>query len=104
MSTVPPPQSSTITVASLTICSFNAGSLSSLHYIEAPSGSKQSNKFELEDSSTMPACLAAYRMKDLCSSDQRAGTVSTHLILVFTTFPTYSVNFSKAFSAINFSD
>ena len=72
--------------------------------MEAPSGSNESKRFEDELSSTIPASLAACLMKCLCSSLQRAGTVSTHLILVLITLPTYSVSFSKALSAINLSD
>lgn len=53
-------------------------------------------------SSIIPASTAAFRIKCLCSSDQRAGTVRTHLILVLTTLPTYSDNFSNAFSAMYF--
>ena len=102
ISTVPPPQSSTMTTLSLTIWAFTVGSLSSLHYIEAPSGSRLSNRLLEFWSSMMPASCAALRMKNLCSSLQRAGTVKTHLTFVLTTLPTYSVNFSIALSAMYF--
>lgn len=46
------------------------------------------------------ASTAAFRMKFLCYSLQRAGTVSTHLILVATIFPTCSLNFWIACSPI----
>ena len=43
---------------------------------------------------------AAFLINYLCSSPQSAGTVNTHLIFVLTTLPTYSYNFSIAFSEI----
>lgn len=46
------------------------------------------------------ASTAALRIKNLCSSLQSAGTVITHLTLEGITFPIYSFNFSRAYSAI----
>jgi len=49
------------------------------------------------------ACTAALRMKSLCYSLQRAGTVRTHLILAGTIFPTCSFNLARACVLMNLS-
>ena len=100
MSTVPPPQSKTITMLFFTICSLTVFSASSRHWIEAPSGSKQSNRFWLLTFYIIPAETAAFLMKSLCYSLQRAGTVKTHLILAGTTLPTCYWSFCKAWDEI----
>lgn len=96
ISTVPPPQSNTMTTLPFTICSFTLDSASYLHWIEAPSGSRHNNKFwEFIDSINL-ASTAAFLIKFLCSSLHNAGTVRTHLIFVATIFPTCSLNFCIA--------
>lgn len=104
ISTVPPPQSSTITTLSFVSYYLTTSSESSQHCIEAPSGSKHKSKFGFIVSSMMPASRKAFHMKCLCSSLHRAGTVSTHLILVLTTLPICSVNFKIALSAMYLRD
>ncbi len=104
MSTVPPPQSKTITTLSFVNCYFTTSSESSQHYIDAPSGSKQSKRLGLICSVTIPASIKAFRMKCLCSSLHKAGTVSTHLIHVFTTLPICSCSFKIALSAMCLKD
>jgi hypothetical protein len=64
--------------------------------------SKHNNKLDEFVLSINPASWAAFLMKYLCSSLQRAGTVITHLTLAGTIFPTYSLNLFKAFPEINF--
>ena len=102
ISTVPPPQSRTMTTLSFTIYVLTVCSLSSLHWMLAPSGSRLSRRLLEFWSSMIPACSAALRMKNLCSSLHKAGTVKTHLTFVLTTLPTYSVSFAMALSAIYF--
>ena len=96
ISIVPPPQSSTITTEPLPIYALKDGSASSRHCMDAPSGSKHSNKFDALVFSTIPASTAAFLMKYLCSSLHKAGTVMTHLILAGINFPNYSFNLFAA--------
>lgn len=96
ISTVPPPQSKTITTFPHPSCSRTDVYASSLHWIEAPSGSRHNSRFWLLVESIISAWTAAFLMKSLCSSLQRAGTVSTHLIFAGTIFPTCSFNLLSA--------
>lgn len=83
------------------ICSFTDWSASSRHWIDAPSGSRQSNRFELLVDSTIPAATAAFLMNSLCSSLHKAGTVSTHLIFEGTSLPICYFSFLRACCEIN---
>ena len=93
MSTVPPPQSNTITTLFFIICSLTDFYASSLHWMEAPSGSRQRRRFWLFAFSIIPAETAAFLINILCSSLHRAGTVNTQRIFANTTLPTCSCNF-----------
>ena len=96
ISTVPPPQSRTMTTFPFPSCVLTAFSESSLHWMEAPSGSRQRRRFVLLTESVSSAWKAAFLMNNLCSSLHKAGTVRTHRILAEVTFPTCSLNFAKA--------
>ncbi len=101
ISTVPPPQSKTIITLFLIICYLTVDSASYRHWIEAPSGSRHSNRFCELMVSTSPASTAAFRMKFLCYSLHKAGTVRTHLIFAAIILPTCSRSFCMACSLMN---
>ena len=96
ISTVPPPQSNTITTFYFPNWFRTAGSESYRHWIEAPSGSRQSKRFVLLTESVISAWWAAFLINNLCSSLQRAGTVRTHRILAAATFPTCYLSLARA--------
>jgi len=98
MSTVPPPQSSTITTFPFPNCSFTVCYASYLHWIEAPYGSRQSKRFWLLMLYVIPAWKAAFLIKSLCYSLQRAGTVRTQRILDEDILPTCYFSLFRACS------